>query len=418
MSTKPARASFGAKAQKDFKGKLPLPFPRTMGPNTMRYLQEVVESGLTSDMPDRFEKWFANHMGVKHCIGTPGCTAALSVLAAALRLSPGDEVIFSSITDYGTVLGFVRENAIPVFADTTPGSVLVDARTIEPLITDRTRAIDVVHKTGLVCDMDPIMALARRKKILVVEDVCQATYSTYKGKLAGTIGDVAAFSFDSEKTVGSDIGGCLITNNVDLAEAARLQGHSRAGEMVSGFGRVHTSPGYAYRMPMCTAAITLAQLEIADENVKQRDKMIRLLYSKLAEIPGITPLAVPSYQEVYSCWMAGFSIDPKQFSCSVDEFASQIAEAGIAGAGTGRYYLMPAALPFLQTAAREQAFPFSQPPASRRFEYSADSCPNAKAYLETFIRWSTFSERYEPQHCELAADIVRTVADKNRAGAR
>src|SRR6201999_2361301 len=108
------------------------------------------------------------------------------------------------------------------------------------------------------------------------------------------------------------------------------------------------------RMPMCTAAITLAQIEIADENVATRDRMIRVLYQKLAEIPGITPLKIPAYQDVYSCWMAGFNIDPKQFNISVDEFAAKLDQAGIAGAGTGRYYLMPASLPFLTAAAAEQ----------------------------------------------------------------
>jgi len=414
MAERMQRAQFGAAAQREFKGKLPLSFPRTIAPNAMRYLQEVVESGLTSDMVERFEKTFAQRMGMKHCVGTPGCTAALSVLAAALRFSPGDEIIFSPITDYGTVLGFVRENYIPVFADSAPGSINLDARSIEPCITPRTRAIVAVHKTGIVCDMDPIMDLARRRGLLVIEDACQATFSTYKGRLAGTIGDVGAFSFDSEKTVGSDIGGCLITNSDQLAESARYTGHSRAGEMRAGLGRVHTAPGYAYRMPMCTAAITLAQLEIADENVARRDRMIRLLSKKMDEIDGVRALPIPDYQEIYSCWMAGITIDPNQFRCTVDQFAKQLDEAGIPGAGTGRYYLMPAALPFLQSAAKEQTCPFSQPPASRTFSYSADSCPNAKAFLETFIRWSTFNDRYTEQHCELAAQLVREVADRNR----
>jgi dTDP-4-amino-4,6-dideoxygalactose transaminase len=263
--------------------------------------------------------------------------------------------------------------------------------------------------------MDPIIALTRRREVMLIEDVCQATFSRYKGRLAGTMGDAAAFSFDSEKTVGSDIGGCIVTNSSALAETAQLMGQSRAGEMRPGFGRVHVAHGYALRMPMCTAAITLAQLEIADENVAQRDRMIRLLYRKLTEIPGIKPLAIPAYQDVYSCWMAGFNIDPKQFRISVDGFAEQLAEAGIAGAGTGRYYLMPASLPFLSAAANEQTYPFCQPPASRKYSYSGDSCPNAQAFLETFIRWSTFNDRYTEEHCELAAQIVRHVADRNRA---
>ena len=165
---KTARASFGAAAQRGFKGKLPLPYPRTMGPNALKYLQEVVESGLTSDIVERFERTFADKLGVKDCIGAPGCTAALSVLAAAMKLSPGDEVVFSSITDYGTVLGFVRENLIPVFADTAPGSINIDAKTIERSMTDRTRAVVVVHKTGIVCDMDPIIALARRRNVMLI----------------------------------------------------------------------------------------------------------------------------------------------------------------------------------------------------------------------------------------------------------
>jgi dTDP-4-amino-4,6-dideoxygalactose transaminase len=414
MSEKVTRASFGAAAQRDFKGKLPLPYPRTMGANALKYLQEVVESGLTSDIVDRFERTFATKLGMKHCVGTPGCTAALSVLAAAMKLSPGDEVIFSSITDYGTVLGFVRENLIPVFADTAVGSINVDAKTIEAVMSDRTRAIVVVHKTGLVCDMDPIIALAKRRNVMLVEDVCQATFSKYKGRLAGTIGDAATFSFDSEKTVGSDVGGCIVTNNDGLAETARLMGISRAGEMRPGFGRVHVAPGYALRMTMSTAAITLAQLEIADENVARRDRMIRLLYQKLAEIPGIIAMKIPAYQDVYSCWMAGFNIDPKQFRVSVDEFAQQLDQAGIPGAGTGRYYLMPAALPFLSSAAAEQRHPFSQPPASRRYSYSGDLCPNAQAFLNTFIRWVTFNDRYTEEHCELAGSIVREVAERNR----
>src|SRR5687768_6405477 len=95
MTSKVARVKFGSEAQKEFRGKLPLPFPRTMGPNALRYLEEVVESGLTTDMVSRFEQTFARRMGVKHCIGTPGCTAALSVLAAALQFSPGDEIVCS-----------------------------------------------------------------------------------------------------------------------------------------------------------------------------------------------------------------------------------------------------------------------------------------------------------------------------------
>jgi dTDP-4-amino-4,6-dideoxygalactose transaminase len=380
----------------------------------MKYLQEVVASGLTCNMVGRFERAFAEAMGVRHCIATPGCTPALAALAAAFSFEPGDEIIVSPITDYGTVQGLLKEHYIPVFADTAPGSINLSAETIEPLITDRTRAILVVHKTGLVCDMDPINALARAYELIVYEDVCQALFSDYKGRLAGTLSTAAGFSFDSEKTMGSDIGGCVITDDDALAERIRFLGQSRGGEMKPGFGRTHTAPGYAYRMTMSTAAISLAQLEEIRPQVAHRDAMIRMIIRRLAEIPGIVPLAIPAYQNVYSCWMAGFNLDPAAFRCDAEAFARQLEAAGIPGIGTGKYYLMPAALTFLQEQARNQIYPFSFPPASRRYRYSAGVCPNARDFLETFIRWSTFCEKYQPEHCEQVAHIVRDVAERNR----
>lgn len=408
------RAQYGAAAYAGMKGKLPTPFPRTMGPNAMKYLQEVVESGLSSNMMGRFERTFAEEMGVRHCVATPGCTPALALLAAAFGFAPGDEIIVSPITDYGTIQGLIRENYIPVFPDTAPGTVNMSAETIAPCITDRTRAILAVHLTGLVCDMDPIRALAEQHGLIVYEDVCQAVFGSYKGRLAGTLGLAAGYSFDSEKTLGSDVGGCIITDDDALAERLRFVGHSRGAVMEPVFGRKHAVPGYALRMPLCTAAITLAQLEIIREQVLQRDRMARLLTAHLQEIPGIVPLPIPDYVDVYSCWMFGLTLEPGAFRCDADAFAAQMVEAGIPGAGTGRYYLMPAACTFLEENARASRYPYSRPTASREYHYSADTCPNAKEFLEHFIRWSTFCEKYQPEHCELAAEMIRDIADRNR----
>ena len=116
------RAPYGA-ATSTLAGALPQPFPRTMGPNCATYLQEVIDSGLTSDMIGRFEAAFATELGVRHCIATPGCTPALAILAAALDFAPGDEIIVSPVTDYGTVQGLLAQNYIPVFPDTLPGTI-------------------------------------------------------------------------------------------------------------------------------------------------------------------------------------------------------------------------------------------------------------------------------------------------------
>ncbi|MFH1919356.1 MAG: DegT/DnrJ/EryC1/StrS family aminotransferase [Planctomycetota bacterium] len=402
---------------KAVQGPLPSPFPRTIGPNAAKYVQEVIETGLTGAgrMIARFEQAFARELGVKHCMATPGCTPALAALAAAFRFQPGDEIIVSPISDYGTLQGLVRENYIPVFADAAPGSVNLSAETIEPCITDRTRGILVVHKTGLICDMDPINELAKKHGLIVYEDGCQAVFGEYKGRLVGTLGNAAAFSFDSEKTLGSDIGGCVVTDDDELAQQVRVIGQGRGvtGSR-AGFGRIHSIPGYAYRMPGCTAAICLAQLEIIREQVAHRDKMIRLLTKLLREIPGITPLAIPDFMNVYSAWMCSFSIDPEQFNSTADEFAEQVRAAGVPGAGTARYYLLAAGSTFLEENARKKSYPYSMPPASREYHYGTDSCPTGWKFLQTWIRWSSFCEKYTQQHCELAQRIVKEVADRNR----
>ncbi len=408
----------GERSVEEAENALPTMFPRIIGPNCLKYVQEVISGGLKVNMTERFEKAFAEALGVRQCISTPGCTSALATLAAALPFEPGDEVIVSPVTDFGTIQGMCLEGYIPVFADTEAGSVNVCAGTIEECITDRTRAILVVHKTGLVCDMDPINELARRHDLFVYEDACQAAFSEYKGRLVGTLADAAAFSFDPEKTMGSDIGGCVVTNDDELASRMRFLAHDRGAEWIPGFGRYHHEMGFSYRMPECTAAICLGQLEVIGEQAAHRDRIARILWPLLEEIPGITPLPIPENVTLFSCWMVGFHMDPQYFHCTAEEFSQQLADAGIPGAGTARYYLMPEALAFLQKRAEGKSHQFAMPPASRPYAYNADTCPNAKAYLENFIRWASIGEKYRPEHCKLIADIVRAVADRTRSSKR
>src|SRR5690606_2418218 len=137
--------------------------------------------------------------------------------------------------------------------------------------------------TGIICDMDAINALGDKYGLFVYEDVCQAVFGRYKGRLAGTLAQAAGFSFDPEKTMGSDTGGCVITDDDTLAERLRFIGHSRGAQMLPNFGRIHSELGYAYRMSQCTAAICLGQLEIIQEHVAHRDRMVRLLFQLLEE---------------------------------------------------------------------------------------------------------------------------------------
>src|SRR5205814_2806727 len=142
-----------------------------------------------------------------------------------------------------------------------------------------------------------------------------------------------------------------------------------------------------------------------------RDRMARLLSRLIAGVPGVRPLPIPDYQDVYSCWMFGISIEPGAFRCSTEEFATQLAAEGITGAGMGEYYLIPAALPFLQENAERGVYPYSVPPASRRYRYDADSCPTARDFLKRFIRWSSFCDKYQEPDCQLDASTIRRDCD-------
>jgi dTDP-4-amino-4,6-dideoxygalactose transaminase len=404
-------AKFGAKAFAPGSDKLPGVFPREMGPNAMKYLQEVVDKGLASDMVERFEAYLAKMHGMKFCIGTPGCTQAIFATMLGMDFEPGDEIIVSPIADYGTVAGSLFQNYIPVFADTEPGTALISARTIEPCITKRTRAIICVHKLGLPCEMDPIMALARKHNLLVIEDVCQAILSTDKGRLAGTMGDVACFSFDAEKTCGGDIGGAMLTNNEEIYQRVNNRAISRGAVFEPGFGRAHDYQGFATRMPQCTAATCMANLEILPRQVENRRKMAALLDQSIGDLPGIITYTVPKGR-THTYWMYGFSIDPSRLTCGPDAFADQMVQAGMAGVGLGRYYLMPVALRFLAENCTKGVYPFCTPPASRLPDYSADRCPNARNFLDNWIRWF-WTEKYNADHVHFMASVIKKVVEKN-----
>ena len=419
MSQQPAPAykpiKRGADAHSS-EGIVPPLFPRTIGLNSLKYVQEVLDSGLSCDSVGKFEQAFAAELGVKHCIATPTCTTAMAALSLAFDFDPGDEVIISPLTDYGTVYGVLMHNYIPVFPDTAPGTVNFSAATIEPCITDRTRAILAVHKCGLPNDMDPINELAAKHGLIVYEDICQAIFSEYKGRIVGTLGTASAFSLDSEKTFSSDKGGCIATDDDELAEKVRFLSSGRAGVDVPHFGRTHTAFGHAYDMSRMTAALCLGQLETIRAQVAKIDRTVRLITEKLSSIDGITPLPIPDYVTKYSAWMSSFSIDPEAFKCTGEEFAAQVLEAGINGAGQGKYYLMPAALPFLQQYVDANKYPFSRPPASRVYHYSSATCPTAWAFLENWVRTCSISEKWEDEHVEMIAAIVEEVADRNRVG--
>ncbi|WP_460117177.1 dTDP-4-amino-4,6-dideoxygalactose transaminase [Pseudomonas sp. S2_C03] len=167
-------------------------------------------------------RWLESNTGCNKALLTHSCTAALEMAALLLDIQPGDEVILPSFTFVSTANAFVLRGAVPVFVDIRPDTLNLDERLIEAAITPRTKVIVPVHYAGVACEMDAILAIARKYGLAVVEDAAQGVMSTYKGRALGSIGDLGAFSFHETKNVISGEGGALLVNDPELALRAEI----------------------------------------------------------------------------------------------------------------------------------------------------------------------------------------------------
>jgi dTDP-4-amino-4,6-dideoxygalactose transaminase len=167
-------------------------------------------------------EWLEQHTGAPKALLTHSCTAALEMCALLLDIKEGDEVIMPSYTFVSTANAFVLRGAVPVFVDVRPDTMNLDERLLEDAITPRTRAIVPVHYAGVACEMDEILAIARRHDVAVVEDAAQGVMATYKGRPLGSIGDLGTYSFHETKNVISGEGGALLVNNKRFASRAEV----------------------------------------------------------------------------------------------------------------------------------------------------------------------------------------------------
>jgi dTDP-4-amino-4,6-dideoxygalactose transaminase len=206
-----------------------------------------------------FEAAYAKLLGAKRCLATASGTTALLVALHVMDVDAGDEVIVSPYTFIATYNAILINKALPVFADTDPASFTIDPATIESRITDRTRAILPVHIYGLPCDMDPINAIAKKHRLAVVEDACQAWLAEYKGRTCGTLGDLGCFSFQESKHLPSGEGGAVTGNSDNLLD--RCQSFHNCGRAYGSFkgDRSYFTRGSNYRMQHFQAAILMQQ---------------------------------------------------------------------------------------------------------------------------------------------------------------
>jgi dTDP-4-amino-4,6-dideoxygalactose transaminase len=236
----------------------------------------------------RCQAWLQKRVGARDALLTHSCTAALEMAAILADLNLGDEVIMPSYTFSSTANAVVLRRAIPVFVDIRPDTLNIDPAKIEIAITPRTKAIFVVHYAGVCADMDEINAIAKRHNLCVVEDAAQALLSTYRGRPAGGLGELACFSFHASKNIISGEGGALTINASDFAERAYIiaeKGTNRR-QFFAGLVDKYTwvDVGSSYGPSEVTAAFLLAQFEAAETIIAARLAVWRSYHDNLAEL--------------------------------------------------------------------------------------------------------------------------------------
>lgn len=230
------------------------------------------------------EEW-AKHFGVKHAISVNSATSGLYCAAGAVGLNPEDEVIVSPYTMAASATAPLIYNAIPVFADIEEEYFCLDPESIEERITEKTKAIIVVDIFGQPYDMERINAIAKKHNLYVIEDTAQAPGAKYKGKFAGTLGDIGVFSLNYHKHIHCGEGGIVVTDNDELAERVRLiRNHAEAVVGAKGTKNLNNMIGFNLRMTEVEAAIAREQLKKLDWLLSERQKNVKYLEERLQDI--------------------------------------------------------------------------------------------------------------------------------------
>lgn len=307
---------------------IPVCEPALLG-KELEYVTQAVSKGWISSsggFVKEFEQKFAAYLGTSHAVTVTNGTAALHLALVAAGIGPGDEVIVPTFTMIASCAAVCYTGAKPVFVDCERETLNLDVSALEAQLTERTRAIMPVHIYGLPCDMDPLLALAKRRGLVVVEDAAEAIGSRYRGRPCGALGELGCFSFFANKAITTGEGGMVVTSDAALAE--KLRYYKNLCFPLDGPRRyVHAHVGFNYRMPNTVAALGLAQLERADDYVAMRRENARRYNERLRGERGVT---VPVDREYAhnSYWMYAILIED-DFGRSRDEVMQGLAARGI-----------------------------------------------------------------------------------------
>lgn len=343
-------------------GFIPVNEPSLDG-NEKRYLAECIDTGwISSEGPfvTRLEEGLARRIGRRFGVACCNGTAALDLAVAALRLAPGDEVILPSFTIVSCVLQVVRAGLVPVFVDSDPVTWNMSPAAAAAAVGPRTRAIIAPHIFGLPVDMDPILELARRHGLRVIEDAAEAIGLDYRGRPCGGLGELSVLSFYANKHVTTGEGGMVLTDDEGLAARCRLL-RNLAFEPPRRF--VHRELGFNYRMTNLQAAVGVAQLERLDAFVRRKREIGRRYREQLAGVAGLELAPERTGYAENGCWVFGVVLD-ESVPFDAAEAMRRLAALGV---GTRPFFYPLHRQPFLGGAHSALSLPVSERLGERGF---------------------------------------------------
>ena len=356
----------------------------------------------TTLFTERFREWCP----LKHVMTCSSGTAALHIAVAAAGIAPGDEVITTPVTDMGTVIGVIYQQAIPVFADLERNTYNLDPADVERKITPKTKAIIAVHLGGNPSRMEELKAIAAKHGLVLIEDCAQAWGAKYRGQPIGTLGDIACFSLQNSKQITCGYGGVVASSDERFGPLLQSYG-DKGGDRVRPTG-VYERFATNYRMTELQAAVAAAQLDRLDGIATTRARNGNLLSERIQGAPGVEPHGVDA-DDRSTYWFYLFRLRPEAISCDRAEFIKALVAEGVtASAG---YIPMPL---YKFPVFKHHAFFAGRWPMRElgmtEMDYTKVVCPEAEAILATSIRVA-LNEQMSEEYIEGVGAAIQKVAN-------
>jgi len=386
-------------------------------------LKEGKVSYWTGKRGMQFEEMFAQWMGAKMAISCTNGTAALHIALASLNIGPGDEVIVPSYSFIASSFSVVQAGAIPVFADVTDDHT-IDPDCIEALITERTKAIIVVHLYGVVADMGPVLEIAKKHNLKVIEDCAQCIGGEYKGIKAGLIGDVGCFSFCQSKhfTTGGE-GGMVVTNDEETGwecRSFRDHGYDVKARMnmlalEEKLPYIHRRVGFNYRMTEMQSLIGINELKRFDNwNLARRFKYAKMYDEAFKGMKGIKALPVNTEERKNSYWWYPMLVDLDVLDCDAPAILKELAAAGTPCYGIQWPEAYEEEAYKKHNGFGSAKFPFeSEEYADKEaVRYDKASCPKAR-HLRSETVCLFLHPSWEEEHINRCIDSFKAIIEKH-----